>query len=284
MGKGTSPLPVLILGAGGQLGSAFARQYGERALGLDRHQCDVTDRSQVEQVIGTLHPEVVINCAAMTDVDACESDLEQAGMLNALAPGHIADASRRYGARMVQISTDFVFDGSQAEPYLEWQATNPVNIYGRTKLAGERLVQQQAPGALVVRTAWLFAGLEQGFLEWVAASREKSELAVLETSIGSPSYATDVAAAVVRLIQIRASGVVHVVNGGAPTTRREMASVVLESLGSACSVIPQDPATYARPAERPRNSALDTRYLERLGVSPLRDWRDAVQAAVKESM
>ena len=273
--------PTLVLGGGGQLGAAFAELLGDGALVLGREGCDVTDRSSVEAVIGEVLPGLTINCAAMTDVDACGREPQAAGRANAIAPGLVADACRRYESRMVQISTDFVFDGLAGRPYWEWDATAPVNTYGRTKLEGERRVSALVPGALIVRTAWLFSDSARGFLQWISSQAAEPECAVVNDQVGSPSAARDVARVVLDLARDRVSGAVHVVNGGAPATRFDMAALAFQTLGAQTSLLPQSAASFPRDAVRPLNSALATSTLQSLGYPALRDWREALAESMK---
>ena len=274
--------PILIFGGAGQLGATLHRYCGVAATSLTRLECDVTDRDQVEQAIGALRPSIVINTAAMTDVDACETEPQRAGIINAWAPGFIADVCRRNDAHFVQISTDFVFGGGAAR-HAEWSPTGPVNVYGQTKLAGEHAALAANPSALIVRTAWLFSNLDTGFLRWVASAAEKPELEVLGDSIGSPSFAEDVATATIWLAKRRVSGIVHVVSGGDPGTRAEMADLALVSLGSQCKVVPVTETEIRRPATRPENSALDTSLLQHLGYPNMPTWRERLEHLGKQS-
>ena len=273
--------PTLILGGGGQLGRAFAAATEGDVRVVGRDECDITQRAAVEELIGGILPGLTINCAAMTDVDRCEREPLTAGLVNAAAPGLIADACRRYESRMVQISTDFVFDGTAGRPYWEWDATGPVNVYGQTKLEGESNVSRHLPGALIVRTAWLFSDATHGFLKWVLSRQTDRECAVVNDQFGSPSAATDVARATLQLARDRAAGTVHVVNGGNPATRFDMAQLAVETIGAPVTVVPQASASFPRDAARPLNSSLATNTLQSLGYAALRDWREALAESMK---
>ncbi|MGB2757649.1 MAG: dTDP-4-dehydrorhamnose reductase [Acidimicrobiia bacterium] len=273
--------PTLILGGKGQLGKALARQITGDVVAIGREQCDVTSRAQVEQVIGGLLPALTINCSAMTGVDLCEREPAAAGLANAIAPGLIADACRRHDSRMVQISTDFVFDGDAGRPYWEWDATGPINTYGRTKLEGEELVAHHLPGALVIRTAWLFSDTSHGFLKWLQSQRTANQLAVVNDCFGSPTAAADAAATIFQLARDRIAGTVHVVSGGDPASRFEMATHAFEAMHPTVAVVPQAAAAFPRDAARPVNSSLSTHTLRSLGYPRLRDWRDALSETLK---
>jgi dTDP-4-dehydrorhamnose reductase len=275
---------VAVIGPRGQLGSALCEAFRRRAVDcveLDHGRVEVTDPQSVLVALRDARPAAVVNTAAFHKVDACEEDPKRAFEVNALGALHVARACREAGARCVYVSTDYVFDGAKAEPYLEEDLPNPVNVYGASKLAGEHLVVQTCPDALVVRVASLFGGLGSrgkgtNFVLMVLERARRGEaLRVVDDVRMSPTYAEDAAAAIVELVAAGASGVFHVVNKGA-CSWYELAVRVLELAGLRVPVHPVPQEAYPARARRPRNSALSTAKLEARGLR-LPPWEDAVQ-------
>jgi dTDP-4-dehydrorhamnose reductase len=275
---------VAVIGPRGQLGSALCEAFRRRAVDcveLDHGRVEVTDPQSVLVALRDARPAAVVNTAAFHKVDACEEDPKRAFEVNALGALHVARACREAGARCVYVSTDYVFDGAKAEPYLEEDLPNPLNVYGASKLAGEHLVVQTCPDALVVRVASLFGGLgSRGkgtnfVLTVLERARRGEALRVVDDVRMSPTYAEDAAAAIVELVARGASGVFHVVNKGA-CSWYELAVRVLELAGLRVPVHPVPQEAYPARARRPRNSALSTAKLEARGLR-LPPWEDAVQ-------
>jgi dTDP-4-dehydrorhamnose reductase len=275
---------VAVIGPRGQLGSALCEAFRRRAVDcveLDHVRVEVTDPQSVLVALRDARPAAVVNTAAFHKVDACEEDPKRAFEVNALGALHVARACREAGARCVYVSTDYVFDGAKAEPYLEEDLPNPLNVYGASKLAGEHLVAQTCPDALVVRVASLFGGLgSRGkgtnfVLTVLERARRGEALRVVDDVRMSPTYAEDAAAAIVELVARGASGVFHVVNKGA-CSWYELAVRVLELAGLRVPVHPVPQEAYPARARRPRNSALSTAKLEARGLR-LPPWEDAVQ-------
>jgi len=275
---------VAVIGPRGQLGSALCEAFRRRAVDcveLDHGRVEVTDPQSVLVALRDARPAAVVNTAAFHKVDACEEDPRRAFEVNALGALHVARACREAGARCVYVSTDYVFDGAKAEPYLEQDLPNPVNVYGASKLAGEHLVVQTCPDALVVRVASLFGGLgSRGkgtnfVLTVLERARRGEALRVVDDVRMSPTYAEDAAAAIVELVARGASGVFHVVNKGA-CSWYELAVRVLELAGLRVPVHPVPQEAYPARARRPRNSALSTAKLEARGLR-LPPWEDAIQ-------
>ena len=277
-------MKVAVIGARGQLGSALCEAFRRRAVDcveLDHGRVEVTDPQSVLVALRDARPAAVVNTAAFHKVDACEEDPRRAFEVNALGALHVARACREAGARCVYVSTDYVFDGAKAEPYLEEDLPNPLNVYGASKLAGEHLVVQTCPDALVVRVASLFGGLgSRGkgtnfVLTVLERARRGEALRVVDDVRMSPTYAEDAAAAIVELVAAGASGVFHVVSKGA-CSWYELAVRVLELAGLRVPVHPVPQEAYPARARRPRNSALSTAKLEARGLR-LPPWEDAVQ-------
>jgi len=242
---------------------------------------DITDRSAVEAFIKRHRPEIVVNCAAYTDVDGCTRDPDLAMRVNGHAPGHVAEACADVGARMLHISTDYVFDGKADRPYVEDDPAAPINAYGTSKLAGERGVLQHLPDACIVRTSWLYGLHGKNFVStMLALGRKPDELRVVNDQIGGPTYTVDLADAIIRLIRIGATGTVHVVNAG-QCSWHELACRALQLAGLAKEVRPIASADYDSPTERPMRSVLSTARYTALIDRNMRPWTEALAEFVE---
>jgi dTDP-4-dehydrorhamnose reductase len=276
---------VLVLGANGMLGRELMDLLSERwaPTGADVDEVDITDREGTAAYIRALKPKVVINAAAYTDVDGCERDPEGAFAVNARGAAHAAAACSESASRMVQISTDYVFDGLKGKPYLESDRPNPRSVYGRSKLAGERAVGETLEDYIIIRTSWLFGAKGKNFVDTIlnAASR-RSVLEVVGDQHGSPTYVRDLAAAVDRLLATDCRGIVNVTNGGV-CSWCEYARAILEIAGvEGVTVNEITSERLSRPAPRPPFSVLDgSRYAELTGA-PLRHWREAVEEYIRQ--
>jgi len=272
---------VVVFGAGGLLGTPLCALLEKRGVvrGLKHSECDITDERRVREVLGAARPGVVINCAAFTKVDDCEARAEEALRVNGVGAGNVARAAREVGARVVQVSTDYVFDGKKAGAYVEDDPTGPEEVlssYGRSKLAGERAVIEAGGAWLIVRTSWVFGPSGPNFVATILkAARERPELRVVNDQRGRPTYAPDLAGAILSLIEAGAGGVVHAANAGA-CTWYEFACEIVRRAGLTATVRPCTTAEYPRPARRPANSELDTARLERLSGGTMRGWSDAL--------
>ncbi len=269
----------LVTGGAGQLGSALMRVL--TALGAEvsapaHSELDVCDEAAIQRVFARFAPERVVNCAALTKVDTCEREPERAARANAEAPALLARACAAKGAKLVQLSTDYVFAGDAVRPYREDDAPAPRSVYGRTKLAGERAALSAA-GALVVRTSWVYGrgrNFPAAILEQAAQGKP---LRVVDDQRGRPTWAADLAEGVVSLALRDVSGVVHLANDG-EATWYELARAVLDSCGFADRPIePLGTEALGLPAERPRYSVLELGKAKALGVA-LRPWREALAA------
>lgn len=254
-------MKVLITGAGGQLGSALQTVLANReVVALTRAELDVTGVDEVRAVVAANRPDVVINCAAYTAVDAAESDEARAFKLNAEAARHLAVATAEHNIALVQVSTDYVFDGAGNRPYVETDATNPQSVYGRSKLAGEQFVAAINPRHLIARTAWLYhhqPANAKNFPKTMLAQLHRESVRVVNDQHGSPTYAPHLAAAIARLVETQSYGVYHLAGGGQATwfdlTRR-----LYELFGVKTIVEPCATAEFPRPAKRPAYSVLAT--------------------------
>ncbi len=246
----------------------------------DWNVVEITNEAAVHAFIDRHQPELVVNCAAYTDVDGCTRDPDLAMNVNGRAPGYIAAACARIGTRLVHLSTDFVFDGRSDRPYVEDDPVGPISAYGESKLAGERAVQEHLPNACIVRTAWLYGLRGKNFVAtMLRLARERDELRVVSDQVGCPTYTVDLADAIVHLVRARADGVVHVVNTG-QCSWHELACQALEFAGLTTPVLPITAAEFASPTERPANSTLSTKRYIALTGQQMRPWQDALRAFV----
>jgi dTDP-4-dehydrorhamnose reductase len=289
-------LALLVTGAGGMLGTAVLHAVRSTrdafARGVTSAQLDITDPMAVSDVLhewarvlrsdNPRHRLVVVNTAAYTAVDAAETDEERAFAVNGAGPALLARTCAQVGARLLHVSTDYVFPGDADRPYEVDDATGPRSAYGRTKLAGEDGVRLLLPDAFwVVRTAWLYGGPGPHFVATMARlERERETLDVVDDQIGSPTWAGDLAPALLRLAGSDApSGVYHATNSGA-VSWCGFARAVFEELGADPErVRPTTTEAFPRPAPRPHYSVLSPRAWDDAGLTPLRGWRDALAAA-----
>lgn len=296
------PVKVMVTGAGGQLGRDLVAALrgdvpdgGTRrtlfeegggggridVVAADHGALAVEEREAVLTAVAAHRPAVVFHTAAMTAVDACESEVARAFAVNAMGTRHVAEACRRSGAHLVYVSTDYVFDGTATRPYLEWDATNPLSIYGRSKLAGEH---ECPDGATIVRTSWVCgvhgANMVKTVLRLAAGS---APLSFVDDQRGSPTFTADLAAALVTLGLDRRPGVYHVTNQGETTWFGFARAVVAGSGGDPERVHPVRTADLdpPRPAPRPANSVLDNAALRLGGLPLLPPWEDGLDRLLK---
>ncbi|MFN2525343.1 MAG: dTDP-4-dehydrorhamnose reductase [Actinomycetota bacterium] len=279
MGLGTA---VLVTGAGGQVGAALRAIRPEWTY-LTRRDLDVTDEAAMRRVVS--EPCVVVHLAAFTNVDACEADPGYAEAVNAKATQELARRAQDVEARIVYLSTDYVFDGKKSSEYFEDDATNPLNQYGRTKLEGERAVAANGQN-VIVRTSWVFGEGRNFIRAIVQAAHTRSRLEVVADQRGRPTAAADVAAALVPIVEEGRPGVVHVAGDGDPATWAEVARVALHAAGRRAEVVEIDSETWERRASgpvarRPKNSVLSLERARSLSL-PLFDWRESAIAYAKE--
>ena len=281
-------MTLLVTGAAGQLGREVVRvaSVTRPVVALGRSELDVTDPVAVRAAVAIHRPTVVVNGAAWTDVDGCELDPGRAHLTNAAAVGHLAEACAEVGAHLVLVSTDFVFDGEPGPdgrftPYGEDHSTNPLNVYGASKLAGEVAA---GDGATVVRTTWLQSADGPGMVGRIMADLTAADgvVELLGDRRACPTFIVDLVPALLRLADERVAGVVHAVNEGVASWA-EVGHMVAIEVGAdpdRITAVAEVDLGPPRPAERPAYSALDTAVLRRLGHPPLRHHRDAVAAAV----
>ncbi len=280
----------LVTGAGGMLGQdvlAHLAATGDDAVGLDRRSLDITDPTLVRAAVRQHRPDVVVNCAAWTAVDDAEEHELEALQINGDGARNLAEACARAGASMLHVSTDYVFAGNATVPYGEDEPTDPVNAYGRTKLAGETAVRATLPDTgYVIRTAWLYGAGGPNFVRtMIALERTKETVDVVDDQRGQPTWTGDLAAHLVRLGRAAVSGaapagVYHGTSSG-EATWFDLARETFRLVGAdPTRVRPTTSAAYVRPAARPAFSVLGHDGWRRAGLTPIRDWRAALADAV----
>jgi dTDP-4-dehydrorhamnose reductase len=279
--------PYLVVGSKGMLGTDLVRLLQRRGLqtvALDIDEVDIRVADSVMDAFAKYQPGVVINVAAYTDVDGCESAPEQAFSINAQGPKNLAEASLHAGSFLVHLSTDYVFDGNKGAPYAEEDPISPLGVYGRSKAEGERYVRELLPERhCIVRTQWLFGLHGKNFVEAILSQALKgNELRVVSDQRGTPTYAQDLATALVEICELGPSGTLHVTNAG-EATWYEFARKILELAGlGSMHVEPITTEELGRPAPRPAYSVMDnSRFIGITGVG-LRSWEDAVEAYLEE--
>jgi dTDP-4-dehydrorhamnose reductase len=270
---------VLVTGASGQLGTDVVlacEGAGDDVVGVDRNTVDVTSRDDVLGLVGSVRPDAVVHCAAFTAVDRCESEVDAAFASNALAPRWVAEACRRFDAHLVHVSTDYVFDGTKPEPYVEWDVPNPLSAYGRSKLAGEQEVLGGLPGATVLRTSWVCGAHRPNMVKTaLRLLAEQPELAFVDDQVGHPTFTEDLALLLRRLAVGRFPGIVHGTNQGAVSWCGFVRAVAEAAGHDPERVRPISTADLQppRPAPRPANSVLRNAVLELAGEPLLPDFR-----------
>ena len=280
---------ILVTGCKGQLGNEIqllAPKYAETChfFFTDKEELDITNRKAVYAFIEQNHISIVINCAAFTAVDKAEDNAELCDLLNHVAPGYLAEAVAAVGGSMIQVSTDYVFDGTGCTPYKEDDATNPQTVYGRTKLAGEESVIRSCAGSMVIRTAWLYSTFGNNFVKtMIRLGKERDALGVVFDQIGSPTYARDLARSIMQIVDKGIiPGVYHFTNEGVCSWYDFTRAIHrLEGIDS-CKVSPIHTEDYPVPAQRPHYSVLDkSKIKETFGID-IRWWEDALKECIKE--
>ncbi|WP_263064943.1 dTDP-4-dehydrorhamnose reductase [Dickeya dadantii] len=277
-------MKVLLTGANGQLGRCFQDRLpdGWSVLATDTDSLDITDEAQVQATVKSWQPDAIVNAAAYTAVDKAESEPALAARINVAGPEYLARAARQLGARFIHVSTDYVFDGTATRPYSETDATHPLGVYGQTKLDGERAVLKVNPAAQIVRTAWVFSEYGNNFVKtMLRLGRERDTLGVVADQRGCPTYAGDIAGAIITLLQQQADAGLYHFCGDEEVSWHEFASAIFAIAGEQ-QVLTRAPVInaitteqYPTPAARPAYSTLDCGKIARLGIQPSA-WREAL--------
>nr|WP_154984676.1 dTDP-4-dehydrorhamnose reductase [Paenibacillus xylanexedens] len=283
-------MKVLVTGASGQLGRdvvLLLEKEGHDILACDRDQMDITNQAQCNEVISSYHPEVIIHCAAYTAVDAAETDTDGAYKVNAVGTRNVAVAAEKVGAKLIYISTDYVFDGQSTTPYQEYDDTNPRSVYGKSKRAGEWLVQSLCSKWFVVRTSWVYGLHGNNFVKtMLKLGQEKPKLQVVHDQKGSPTYTVDLALFLIELMGTEMYGIYHASNCG-ECTWYEFTQAIFEEAQTVFGVSIQaelEPCTteqFPRPAPRPVNSVMDHLSIRTNGLTSLRPWREGLRDFIR---
>lgn len=283
-------MTVLIVGAGGQLGQDLLDAFApDGVVGWTRSDLDLTDGPAVRRAIEGLRPTTVVNAAAWTDVDGCESDPARAHLVNAVGPWWLARACAEVGATLAHVSTDYVFDGEApagpgGEPrgLTEFDPVAPLNEYGRSKAAGETLVRETLDRHHIVRTAWVCGARGRNFVTtMLRLARERDHVAVVDDQIGSPTFTRDLAAAIRDLVGSGSYGTVNRTNTGRASWY-DLAEAVFDLGGLEVDLRRQPSSALTRPAARPSWSVLSTLHADAIGLPPLPHWRDGLRALLAE--
>jgi len=274
--------PIVITGAGGQLGRALARALSDLSpLPWTRAEADVTD-PEIRARLREVRPRAIIHAAAYTDVDGCETDPARAGEVNAKGTRNVALGAVAAEAHCIYVSTDYVFDGLKGAPYTEADAPNPLNVYGRSKLAGEAHVRALCPRHTILRTAWLYGPGGRTFVHAVAdRARREDRFEVVADQVGSPTFTEDLAGVIRRVLEEQIFGLFHAAGEGW-CSRYDLAVAIAAAIRPGVEVVPATTLRGARPARRPPNAALATEALRQAGIR-LRPWRDALAAFLASS-
>lgn len=281
-------MKILITGARGLVGRALEAHclaQGDEVLSYDHQSLDIGDARAVEAAIHEQRPDAVVNCAAWTDVDGCESNPEKAERVNALGPENLARASRNADAVLITISTDYVFDGKKEGFYTQRDQPVPINVYGKFKLDGERRAQEAHARTIVVRTGYIFGPGGNNYLSNVIARAERGEtLKAISDYWGTPTYGDDLAARLRELAVLDLPGVYHIVSEGDGASFETFTVEALRLAGLSADhleVIEGD--SLGRPAPRPRNSRMKCLLSEAIGLVPMRHWRDGLADFVQKN-
>jgi len=283
-------MKILVIGAHGMLDRTLVNRLSHlsdtknpypEVVAADLEHVNVTHELSTTRFITQVMPDIIINCTAFTNVDACETQVSEAFAVNATGAKNIALAGKQTGAKVIHISTDYVFDGTKNEPYTETDKPNPVSIYGKSKLEGELAIQDISDNYVIVRTAWLFGPYRNNFVTTMLdLGRKTREVSVVTDQRGSPTYTDDLSFAIWTIISLNLRGLYHVTNSGT-CSRYEWARKIFELTGKQVSVLPVKTADYKRAASVPQNSSLNcTKYTTATGHK-MRPWQEALKDYMK---
>ncbi|BAZ04121.1 dTDP-4-dehydrorhamnose reductase [Calothrix sp. NIES-3974] len=286
--------PILLIGANGQVGQELYRRFGQMGdvIAVARPEIDLTEPDTIKNAITKYNPGVIINAAAYTAVDRAETEVELAHQVNGVAPGIIGEIAEGMGAFLIHISTDYVFDGTNHRPYLPSDGTNPLSVYGKTKLAGEQAIQSVCRQYVILRTAWVYGNYgKSNFVKtMLRLGKEREEIRVVADQIGSPTWAHDIANAIAEIIphlQSEISGIYHYTNSGVASWYDFAVAIFREAkqLGYDLQiqrVVPITTAEYPTPAHRPGFSVLDCRKLQDLLGNYPPHWQEQLKQMLSE--
>lgn len=282
-------MKIVIIGAGGQLGSDCCNLLAteHQTIGCDLPRVDIGNQSSVDSYINETRPDVIVNCAAYTAVDACETELELSWRINAEGPKFLAQAAERAGSRLIHISTDYVFDGTKPPPqaYFETDSPNPLSQYGRSKLAGEQAVAEYCTNHVILRTAWLYSAYGKNFLKTIlrlTVSNPTRELKVVDDQYGSLTWSLTLTEQIRRLLHSDLTGIMHATSEGY-STWYAAARYFLDAMGVTYAMRPCTTAEYPTPAHRPANSILENKVLKDVGIAVFGSWREDIDKFVAQN-
>lgn len=278
-------MKVLVTGVNGQLGYDVVKKLeagSHDVVAASREQLDISNEVNVEAYIGEVKPNAIIHCAAYTNVDGAEEDKDTAYRVNGLGTKYLAQAAKQVGAKMVFVSTDYVFEGNGTQPYEVDHPTNPLGVYGETKLAGENFLIENLHEHFIVRTSWVFGINGNNFVKtMLRLGKERGEVGVVHDQVGSPTYTVDLASFLVELVQSEEYGIYHASNSGV-CSWYEFAVEIFKQAQLEVRVNPLTSEQFPRPAARPKYSVLSNKKIVEKGFTPLRDWKEALAAYLKE--
>lgn len=271
---------VLVTGARGQLGQdlmILLRERGYDAFGFSREELDITDMKKVKETFTSIRPDVVLHTAAYTKVDQAEEEIDIAFAVNGWGTRNVAVASEEVGSKLVYISTDYVFDGEKGKPYLEYDRTAPLNVYGASKEMGEQMVRDFHSHFFIVRTSWVYGSYGANFVKtMLRLGKEQPAVRVVNDQVGSPTYTVDLAKALLQLMETEKYGIYHLSNTG-QCSWYEFAKAIFEEAGMQVTVEPIPTEAFPRPAKRPKYSVLDHTAWRLNGFPPMPHWRDGLK-------
>lgn len=259
------------------LGDIDSRIIQGEFISLSREELDITDLNMVKEVVNNIKPDVIINCAAYTNVDGCESDFKGAFQVNALGPRNLAIAAKEANSKLLHISTDYVFDGKGTSPYKEYDRINPKSVYGKTKALGDDYVREFCDKYFIVRTSWLYGRFGKNFVYTISNLGDKNDsIKVVNDQLGNPTNCEDLAYNILKLIVTEEYGIYHCTGEGI-CSWYDFAVEIIKLKGCNCRVEPCTTEEYPRPAKRPTYSALDNLMLQCTIGNTMRYWKDALK-------
>ena len=271
-------MKILLTGSSGMLGLDLNRVLNKNheVLATPSSSMDITDLNQIESQISTYKPDIIINSAAYTNVDECEFNPNLAYKVNSIGAKNLAIACDKFNSKLIHISTDYVFNGENDRPYTENDKTEPINIYGETKLKGEEFIQNICDNYIILRTSWLYGINGNNFVKtMLELSKSHDEISVVEDQRGSPTYTYDLAIAIFELLKNDYSGVYHLTNRG-NCSWLEFAKNIFEITGIDVDLKPVTSEEFPRAAKRPKYSVLNNEKWENAGLKPLRNYKKAL--------
>ena len=284
----TRPMRIIVTGANGQLGQELVNlpgleQSGIAILGFARGGLDVTNLQSCREAVKSYQPDAVIHCAAYTAVDKAETEREQAFLINAEGTRNIALAAKEFGAKLICVSTDYVFEGTASQPYAERDETKPRTVYGKSKLAGEQEALAVGGRVFIVRTSWVYGKYGRNFVQTIIElAQTRDQIQVVTDQLGSPTYTLDLAAFLIQLAQTDKYGIYHATGSGV-CSWYQFAQAIIEEKGlKRVELLPCTTADFPRPAPRPAYSVLKHGEIQRQGFKDLRHWRAALTAYLRE--